>query len=62
MSWISRKKTPFNVWLQKLVVPIVRPFRFARIGMLDFSPIVALLVIDFAGTALVRFISKFLEI
>ncbi len=61
MSWISRKKTPFSVWLQKLVVPVIRPFRFARIGMLDFSPVVALFVIDFIGTWLVKFIAKFIE-
>jgi uncharacterized protein YggT (Ycf19 family) len=61
MSWVSSKKTPFIMWLQKLVVPIINPFRFARLGMLDFSPVVALLMIEFGSEWMVRLLSQFLE-
>jgi uncharacterized protein YggT (Ycf19 family) len=60
MSWVSRKKTPFSKWLQKLVVPLLKPFRFARIGMLDFSPVVALLAIEFGTAWIIQFLSQFL--
>lgn len=58
MSWVSRKRTPFKAWLDSLVNPILRPFRWARMGMLDFSPIVALIAIQFLQKWVIELLSK----
>jgi uncharacterized protein YggT (Ycf19 family) len=44
------------------VVPLLKPFRFAKMGMLDFSPVVALLAVEFGSAWIIQFISQFLEI
>lgn len=51
MSWVSPRKTPFRAYLERIVLPILQPFRWARIGMMDFSVIVAFLVIQY-GTGI----------
>lgn len=62
MSWVGgRRRSPFRVWVDSVVRPILKPFRFARIGMMDFSPIAAILVIDFGGRFLLQFLAKFIE-
>ncbi|HEY5713750.1 MAG TPA: YggT family protein [Candidatus Gracilibacteria bacterium] len=38
--------------ITKAVQPVIKPFRFARIGMFDLSPIIALLVLNFLISAL----------
>lgn len=43
----------FHVFSQ-MALPILKPFRWARIGMLDLSPIVAILALDFAGRYLIQ--------
>lgn len=58
MSWVSRKKTPFSVWLDALVNPILKPFRWARMGMLDFSPVVALIALQFLSRWAIELLSK----
>jgi uncharacterized protein YggT (Ycf19 family) len=60
MSWISRRKTPFTVWLNQIVSPLLIPFKWARIGMLDFSPMAALISIQLLGDWLVKFLATFL--
>jgi uncharacterized protein YggT (Ycf19 family) len=61
LSWFARGKNQLGQWLDALVKPICRPFRWARIGMMDFSPIVALLVIDFGGRFLIQLLMKLLN-
>lgn len=39
-------------FLTQLVMPVLKPFRWAKIGMIDLSPIAAILVLDLALTAL----------
>ncbi len=56
MSWVSRKPTPFKMWLDALVNPILKPFRWARMGMLDFSPVVALIAIQFLSDWMIKFL------
>lgn len=38
--------------LTQMVQPVLKPFRWARIGMMDLSPIVAILALDLALTVL----------
>lgn len=38
--------------LTQLVMPVLRPFRWARIGMIDLSPIVAIFALDLLMTVL----------
>ncbi len=44
--------------LGQIVEPVLRPFRWARIGMLDLSPIVAILVLDFLVTLSHEFLTR----
>ena len=46
VGWIYQRLT-------QGVAPILRPFRWARIGMLDLSPIVAILALDFLLRAMI---------
>lgn len=45
-SWIFTRPNRFMGSLQQITNPLLRPFRWARIGMIDFSPFVALIVLD----------------
>ncbi len=60
MSWLARGRTKFGVILDEIVRPILAPFRWVRIGMIDLSPIAALITLDYAGDFLVKFLTKFL--
>ncbi len=60
MSWISRRKTSFTKWLQQIVTPLLKPFRWARIGMIDFSPMAALIAIQLLSDWLLKFLATFL--
>ncbi len=60
MSWLASGKTAFGKILDDVVRPILAPFRWVRIGMIDLSPIAALLTLDYAGDFLVKFLMKFL--
>lgn len=51
MSWFATGRTAFGDLLDQIVQPILAPFRWARIGMIDLSPIVALILISFLGNA-----------
>lgn len=60
LSWFSRGRTQLGVWLEQIVRPVLAPFRWARIGMLDFSPIVALLVLDFLRGIVLQLLMRLL--
>lgn len=59
-SWIFFRPNQFTLFLKQIVDPVLFPFRWARIGMIDFSPIVALLAIEFFGTLLLAYLRTFL--
>ena len=58
LSWFVRKRTPIIDFLNQIVTPVLNPFRFARIGMMDFSPIIAFLAIDFGSKWIIEFLSR----
>ncbi|MCF7812055.1 YggT family protein [Candidatus Gracilibacteria bacterium] len=60
LSWFAVGRTRLGMWLEQIVRPIFRLFRWARIGMFDFSPILALLVIDFVGRYIVELLKQLL--
>jgi len=60
MSWLARGRTKFGVILDDIVRPILYPFRWVRIGMIDLSPIAALLALDYGGEYLIKFLLRFL--
>jgi uncharacterized protein YggT (Ycf19 family) len=60
MSWISRRKTIFTVWLNQIVTPLLIPFKWARIGMIDFAPMAALIAIQLLSDWLLKFLATFL--
>lgn len=52
LSWFMKRSNPIMRTLTQVVTPILAPFRWARLGMLDFSPIVALFMVDIVGNFL----------
>lgn len=51
MSWFPQaRETTFGYWLGRICEPYLEPFRriVPPLGMMDFSPIVAFLVLNFA--------------
>lgn len=63
LSWLVmfRVMAPDNpgfYLFSQMAYPVLKPFRWARIGMLDLSPIVAILVLDFAGRHLISALSS----
>jgi len=62
LSWVGgRRPSPLRRWVDALVRPILKQFRWARFGMLDFSPVAAILVIDYGGGLLLQLLAKFLD-
>ena len=62
MSWLpGARESGLGRFLGRIVVPYLRIFRFIPpIGMLDFSPIVAILALNFARSGLLHLVSIFL--
>lgn len=60
LSWFSASKNQLGVLLDQIVEPILKPFRWAKIGMFDLSPIVALLTLEFVATKLISYLKTFL--
>ncbi len=54
LSWFSTSRTRLGIMLDQIVRPVFRLFSWARIGMFDFSPILALIVLDFVRGALIK--------
>lgn len=47
-------------FLTQLVMPILKPFRWAKIGMIDLSPIVAILLLDLAMRSMSDVLTQFI--
>ena len=60
LSWFASGRSQLGVWLEQIVRPILWPFRWARIGMIDFSPVLALVVLDFLRGAVVDLLVRVL--
>jgi len=60
MSWFAAGRSPLGQALDQIVQPILKPFRWARIGMLDLSPIVALYALYFLQGLVLEFLARFL--
>ncbi|MDC3412848.1 YggT family protein [Aquibacillus sp. 3ASR75-11] len=57
MSWFpGARESSFGVFLAKISEPFLEPFRkiIPPLGMIDISPIVAILVLNFARSGLVQ--------
>ena len=62
MSWVpSTRETTIGRFLEKICEPYLEPFRkfIPPFGMIDISPIVAILVLRFAGDGLGSLINYF---
>ncbi len=59
-SWIGSTQTGFGDVLRRLVQPIVAPFRWARIGLFDFAPICAMIVVRFSGVKIEQLLMAYL--
>jgi len=59
LSWFAAGRSPLGMAIEQIVRPILAPFRWARIGMIDFSPIVAFIALGFAQEYLIRFLVQY---
>ena len=60
MSWFARGKSPLGEMLEQIVRPILKPFRWARIGMFDLAPIIAFYTIRLVSNLLIQIITNYL--
>ncbi|WP_379967077.1 YggT family protein [Ectobacillus sp. sgz5001026] len=63
LSWLpSARESAFGVFLARICEPFLEPFRriIPAIGMIDISPIVAIIVLRFAQSGLDRILTMFL--
>ena len=52
LSWVMlfggmKPQSPIFQFVTRIVEPVVKPFRWARLGALDLSPIVAIVVLGY---------------
>lgn len=59
MRWFARGKSPLGEMLEQIVQPILKPLRWARIGMFDLSPIIAFYLIDFIAKTFTSLLSQY---
>lgn len=59
LSWFAVGRTKLGMWLEQIVRPIFRLFRWAHIGIIDFSPLLAWLTIDFVSGYLIQLLRGF---
>ena len=57
LSWVilfggMKPNNPAFQFVTRIVEPIIKPFRWARLGAVDLSPIVAIMVLSFVVDAL----------
>lgn len=56
MSWFATGRTPLGDMLARIVEPLCRPFKWARWGMIDFSFLVAYLLISFGSDLVIKYL------
>ena len=61
MSWFARGKSRLGEMLDRIVNPLLSPFRWARIGMLDFSPILLLILLDVVRSVAIQFLVRYIS-
>lgn len=61
MSWVASGKSSFGELLDRIVQPIIKPFRWAKVGMIDFSPLIALLVLGYVERVAGKYLMQFLS-
>ncbi|MBU7455636.1 YggT family protein [Leuconostoc fallax] len=62
MTWLpGATRSRLHQWLGSIVMPYLSVFRFIPpIGMIDFSPVVAIIVLQFARSGLQYLVSAFI--
>ncbi len=60
LSWFSREKSRLGEMLDRLVNPMLKPFRWAHLGMFDFSPILLLILLDVVRSVAMGLLMKLL--
>ncbi|PID70703.1 hypothetical protein CSB37_01300 [bacterium DOLZORAL124_38_8] len=60
LSWLSQGRTTLGMYLEAIVQPLLRPFRWARIGMFDFSVLIVYLILQYGGNFVLKTIAQFL--
>lgn len=60
LSWFPAGWTKFRRILARIVEPILTPFKWAKIGNLSFSAIIAFIVIEYLGNFIVMRLGELL--
>lgn len=65
LSWVQlffeRPKTKFEATFDQIVMPMLAPFRWARLGMFDLSPIIVILLLSFAVHDVLPYIEHYIR-
>ena len=60
ISWFASGRTALGMWLVAIVEPLLAPFRWARIGVLDLSPIILLLLLRHVPAVIIQYLQGLL--
>ena len=60
LSWFSREASKLRTILEQIVNPMLRPFRWAHLGPFDFSPVLLIILLDFARQFIAGMLIQFL--
>ena len=61
LSWFAQGRSTFGMYLEQIVQPLIRPFKWARIGMFDLSIIVVFLILDYGVYWILGILSSFIQ-
>ena len=60
MRWVSSTQSPIGNALDNIIKPILKPFRWAKIGMFDLSPIIVFYLLNFISSQLVTSLTQYI--
>lgn len=58
LSWFAQGRTTFGMYLEAIIQPMLRPFRWARIGVFDLSILIVYFIISYGGNILLKFLAE----
>lgn len=60
LGWFSAQKNNLGIMLDQIILPLLRPFAWARIGMISLAPIIVFLLINALEVWIVTELTKLL--
>lgn len=54
LGWFATQKNGLGAMLDQIVIPLLRPFRWARIGMISLAPLILLILLQYGGQLIIQ--------